>query len=739
MKVFNFYIILFLLLPLFSIAQKKSKKERAQEQQQQQENLKYFNEIFGQNDQDFEINQAPEQWESDEVVILCQKIHISFFRFKGKRFGRTKGVIRKRILIQDKSALEDFSEFYYRAGLAVGIRHIKPDGTQLDIDTKTAIRVETDIPRFYADSYSSDDYYKIAIPDLEVGDILDFFKVFTEDYASDIELVNSISSIYPILTQEVIFDIDKWSFFYGSFNGAPKFVQDKSGGVNYKGQKKPSVKRFTLRDTNRAAAKEERWTYTYLSEPVYKIMAIPPNEKIGDKKLKEVVDEGLSVKTILPAILNAANKITKESNIVNTIKHKLRKTGINKMPVEQKVDVLYNALRFQFLEQNARFHYSTDGSSGYDQYAYMKGDIFATMFVALLDKYKINANPVAVTPRYFGGIDDVVALGEIEYGVYVPTTKQYYWPVENYRGVTDPLAKVGGAEGYVYNTSNKKFKEITVPESNPDDHSSTTEMKISVNEDYSLEVLGLQQYKGAFKAYYSPLFLLQTKYIEEDKYYLSSEEEKEQLDKEKGKEVKTSKSRRNKKAKKRIQEYEERKKLRAEELSVKKREIIEEWLKGDYEVETLEDFNVTAFGRFPDDNALEVEMAFSSKGYIKKAGPNLIFEIGKLITGQVELDEEEINERKMPFDREYARTIENNITVVLPEGYIAKGLEKLNYNIDNPYGAFYSEVTQEGTTLSIKTVKTYKKEHVELNNWKSMVDMLEAAYAFSQKKIILKK
>ena len=738
MKIFNFYIVLFLCLPFFSMAQKASKKEREQEE----ENLKYFNEIFGKNDKDFEINEAPEQWKSEEVVILCQKMHISFFRFKGKRFGRTKGVIRKRVLIQDKSALENFSEFYYREGLAVGIRHIKPGGNQIDVDTKTAIKVETDVPKFYADSYSSDDYYKIAISDLEVGDILDFFKVFTEDYASDIELINTISTTYPIVNQEIIFDIDRWSFFYGSFNGAPEFVEDKRGGVNYKGEKKSSVKRFKLKDSNRAATKDERWAYTYLSEPVYKIMAIPPNEKIGDKKLNEVIDEGLNVKEIVPTVLAAANKISKESTIPNLMKSSLRDLGLKKMPAKRKVEVLYNSLRYHFLQQNAWYSPPSNGLSGYDQYTYMRSDVFASMFVSILKKNSIESYPVAVTPRYFGDIDKVVTTSEIEYGVYVPTTKQYFWSVESYRSVSDPLTKVCGATGYKYDSkgSGDGFKKITVPQSKPENHSSITDLEVIVNEDYSLEVVGTQQYKGAFKNYYSPLLLLQTNYIEEDQYYLSSEREKQKIDEKKKKEAESGgKPVKKKRGNKRVRAYLEKAKQRAKELSTRKREIVENWLKDDYEIEELKDFEVTAFGRFPDDDILEAELAFSSKGYLQKAGPNLIFEVGKLITGQAELDEEEINERKNHFDRAYARTLENNIIVVLPEGYTAQGLDQLNVNVDNPYAAFISEVTQDGNTLTIKTVKTYKKEHVDLENWNSMVEMLEAAYAFSQKKLILKK
>ena len=71
------------------------------------------------------------------------------------------------------------------------------DGTKEEIDISKAVKVETDVPRSYSSSYQSSDYYKIAIPNLEIGDILDYFKVFTENYTSDINIIAPISSYYP--------------------------------------------------------------------------------------------------------------------------------------------------------------------------------------------------------------------------------------------------------------------------------------------------------------------------------------------------------------------------------------------------------------------------------------------------------------------------------------------------------------------------------------------------------------
>ena len=89
--------------------------------------------------------------------------------------------------------------------------HIKPDGTKNEIDLYDGIKVTTQIPKYYGYGSSSSTYYKIAIPDLEVGDILDFFEIHTYDnrIGNTSNIIASLSYPYPVVKQQVIFDVDK--------------------------------------------------------------------------------------------------------------------------------------------------------------------------------------------------------------------------------------------------------------------------------------------------------------------------------------------------------------------------------------------------------------------------------------------------------------------------------------------------------------------------------------------------
>lgn len=707
MKLFKFSLIVLLLLPFQTEAQRGKKPSY-----NDPDALHMF---FGSNDKDFEINQAPEDWQSEPVVLLCQKTNVRFTR-KNSGARTIKGALRKRILIQDKAALEDFSEFYYSQTESMGIQIIKPDGSKKDINLDEAVKVETDVPRFYQDSYSSSQYYKVAIPDLAVGDILDYYKVFSSE-ASQTEIINPVANVYPTVYQEIIFDVKGWSFFHNTFNGAPAFTKK---AVKSKKGKDSGMVRYMITDKNRKAENDERWSFTYLSEPIYKVMALPTNERIGTKKLKETVADKLDVKEVFLGKLKEGKKIYISSQMKKVIRSEYQAYKVKKMPKKERARYMYNLVRSVFT-RNA------------GEYITIRSDVFIESFISNLKAVDIEAFPVVVTARYFGGIDEVVNEQEMEFGVYVPSLKQYFWTVDNFRSSADKYEKISFSEGYLYR--DKKFKKILTPKSSPEDNVTSSDFEITINEDNSLDFIGSRSFQGTYKRYYSSLFLFQTDYLYEDRYYFSSEKERKKMDKRKAKaEAAPQKSR-----SKRTRQWQEQLKNRKEELSKRKQEVLTDWLKDDYELEELKDFTVTSFGRFPESNTLEATIQFNSKGYLKKAGPNLIFEVGKLITGQVELDEDEIKERNTPIDMEYARTIKNTFSIVLSEGFKAQGLDGLNMNVDNPYAAFISTATQEDNILTIETSKIYKQEHFDKSHWPEMVKMLEAAYDFSQRKIILKK
>jgi len=87
----------------------------------------------------------------------------------------------------------------------------------------------------------------------------------------------------------------------------------------------------------------------------------------------------------------------------------------------------------------------------------------------------------------------------------------------------------------------------------------------------------------------------------------------------------------------------------------------------------------------------------------------------------------------------FPRSLRNVISFTIPDGYKAVGIQNLNMNIDNETGTFAVQASVEGNTLSILVKKLYKQVTVKKEDWPKLLEMLDAAFNFSQKKILLKK
>jgi len=727
-------LVLSILCPFLSDAQGFLENKSKKQLRSYQRSLDYYEAVIGENDPDFSVTTALSKWKEEPIIVLCQKIHIGFLNdFKGLNIGRgrfkeykpkfavTKGAVRKRILIQDKAVLADFSEFYFQDADAIGIKHIKPDGTIREIDLENAIKVESDIPTFYADRYHSDENYKIVIPDLEVGDILDFYKVFSQNYTDVAQLIIPIASDYPIVKQDLIFEADKrWGFYYNSFNGAPRFIQDENGGFDLKGQRKKSIRRYILRDNDRNLFNDERWDFSNLTEPIIKITAVPPISSMDWLGINDNTGEGLKLKGIFKFAMR--NGRYSAGVLKLKIMKNLHKQDLSNLTEIELINTIYNTVRFTFEQYSSSYRPGGPSAdpSPIGQYYQMKNYIFAPLFADLLTNYKVNCDLVLVVPRFYGRVEDVVTPQEVEFGVFVPSTDTYFWSVDNFRNPIDKYNKVSGGKGYRVSPQQVKkknpvFEMVEIPLSEAHQNVMSTKLDIAIQGDHSLEVNSRIQFAGTYKEQMNLTLLYQTQYEIEDFYYLSSPKARAKLDRKGGLAKPLN------------------------EMSSRKRSMIEEWVKSDFELTSLNNFQVISYGRYPMNSLLEVDLSFTATGYVKKAGQSLIFDVGKLITEQVRLDNEEKVGRIRPVELGHAKTINNEFRVLVPKGYQIQGLDNLKMSVDNSVSSFNSTAIQDGNVLTVKTSKVYKKEIVPASEWPSLVEMLEAAYDFSQKKVILKK
>jgi hypothetical protein len=404
------FIILFFLLPIVMIGQKEDRLKMMQEKNNA-EALAYYKKVIGEDKEALTITDVPEEWKDESVVILKQQIYLSFFglpklSFKTEKRGTVpyKGITRKSILIQDNSGLKEFSEFYFQSSDIIGIDIKKKNGSEINIDLNSAVSFEKDVPSFYKDTYHKETYFKIAIPNLELGDIIKYYKVYTDRTAEKLKFISSLASKYPVLESKYIIDYhDKWEFNYKLINTKVS-VTELEGGFDGEGTWQEKFGRIEFK-TRLAPYDEERWENTLLTVPTIKIAAT----------LAKVFDRNtMDHKSLIKKKLLQIGYVLIESK-------RLKYLDVQNKPLKEQAELLYRLVRRGHL--NA--YYTLEPHEYYE----MDDGVFIKSYSRALNKYNIEHKIVAMTPRTIGEIENVLLPDEIGYAVYITKLDQYYFPI----------------------------------------------------------------------------------------------------------------------------------------------------------------------------------------------------------------------------------------------------------------------------------------------------------------------
>ncbi|TMI83918.1 MAG: DUF3857 domain-containing protein, partial [Bacteroidetes bacterium] len=196
---------------------------------------------------EFKVTTVPDKWKNESAVIIAQKTEYLFARLaSGRNYStvvRINEYIHKRIKLQDKNALEKFSTFNYvtmgKDGNAE-YKIIKASGKEETVDMKTAVEDDKEIDPIYKPIFFSLDIksQKIAIPDLEVGDIIDYTLKSTINWDMKIDGVGfkpfifSLANNYPTIYQQYRFTmVTGMKVQYRNYYGAPNLRFDPKASV----------------------------------------------------------------------------------------------------------------------------------------------------------------------------------------------------------------------------------------------------------------------------------------------------------------------------------------------------------------------------------------------------------------------------------------------------------------------------------------------------------------------------
>ncbi|HWI93381.1 MAG TPA: DUF3857 domain-containing protein [Flavisolibacter sp.] len=719
-------------------------------------------------EKEFEATAVPDKWKNESAVIIGQKTEYLFSRImqgKNPYVVRTQEYIHKRIKLQDKNALEKYSTFYYATMGKDGNAQyniIKPNGKEKNVNMSTAIEEEQDVPAIYRSILLKANFkkMKIAIPDLEVGDIIDFTIKSTYDWDMKLEgiqftpFIFSLANTYPTMFQQYRFTMaDGMKVKYRAYNGAPNIKYDPKASVF--GDRNSYLSYYFL-DKDREKMNEERWSLEYRNTPTvkFRVVLLADNDEESKGLGQATIDRsGLLIEDVYKRYAPVAGQLTPTvSSLVGyTTEYMVKKKTDGSLKTDDDIiRETYYCLRKVFLEMYYKGPVHSDlekvitGKKLYKKImAAEKKDVtsqkeekedeiringvtFATALRVALAAMGIQSELFVYEPRSLGGWRDAIFMEELDYVLRVKGKKKFYYleAFNNFDAFATPFSYLEGAEGYAIGYQEKdQYARATVPPSTMNDNIEREEYILNfANAMDMISVERTSSYLGATKSGKIEQANLDRSYLNFDfeKYY--NEPKKNKKSDNVAMEISNK--------------YDDPEK---DERIKDRKELFEKDLKGEFDIDKYEDFELIKDGRFGDTAWLKYSEKFTLKKLISKAGKNYIVEIGKMIGDQIKLDSNEIKNRQTDIWIPFARTIENTITVNIPAGYTVDGLQDLDTNVTNESGGFASTAKVDGDKLIITTRKLYKKSFDKKELWPNYIAFLEPADKFSQAKIVLKK
>lgn len=718
-------IYLFLILIIYTLPSISQSK--------QEQKAKAF--FWGENDRYKKAITIPDKWKNESAVIIYKNENYDFHKF-GKNMTY-KSSIRKRIKLLDKAAVKDFSEFAFKKQFKfkrgsftgkqgrtiVGVKIIKPNGDEIEIDTnKDAVKI--------------DGKTKIAIENLEVNDIIDFY-IYTIEPIKSYDAFGfkpvqiTLSEEYPIIDFKLFFETENDFFInFNSYNGAPDLKKIPT--------KKHSIRRYSLDASNINKYTSKRWLYPLVELPSYKF-------QVYFAKTKELEDDA-------HAFLPKKENIIKKKVLIDDIKNyydfvfsHYRMTTRTTKPMRkyfkdkkfetdyEKVIARYYYMRHFYYNQFKEDSYAWKASRFYVKRESVISKTkrrFYEHFKDFLKRHSIPYEMVLVKQRYDGNMDDLLLSNNVSVLLKVKTEKPLYLDFYARHNTYNTLPYlIEGNTAYLLTRKRQKIdsvKKITLPISSYLQNEHKKNISLHIDPNFSnISISILNQFKGHIKIKEQNNRLIFSDYLYDDHKKYGSKPFFDLL----------------KKSKKKKIDFKNKFNALKKTLKEKQKEKFEKHIKTDFNFEDIENYtyDIIKTGRYSFDSYFSYTESFTVKNeLIKKAGPNYIIEIGKLLTSQIDLTEKE-RHRKENIYMTYPRSYNHVITFNIPEGYTISGVDKLNKFVDNSTGAFISNAKIEGNTLIINTSKQYKNNYEPNSNWSLMVDFLDTAFQFTNEKILLKK
>ncbi|HYG15090.1 MAG TPA: hypothetical protein VEC12_04990 [Bacteroidia bacterium] len=763
----NKKLIVYALAMVLFITEGKAQFHPKRNNYSEEEIKELFEEKISDNEFDdeiFESKEVPQKYKNESLVLMGRKI-----RYEGNvnpwtNIGYLHYWTRLRFKLQDKQALEEFAQYHFNDADAIEITIEKPGGEKEIVDLSEAIEVKEELSDlFFHDIEVERSYKKLAIPNLEIGDIVDiktfdamrfnrnFFHwsdallfiplypymipkmgyclLFNTGYSGAFNNQRVLHNNYTVLNTKIEFDLGRTFYLnWRSLNGASDLEERES-----KGRKR---RLWVFTDGARDKMKNETW-----AEPMYNLPAIKYQICIVNKRerkhTKYIIDKRNKLKTAITTkdIKKIARRFVKSSNqytgdiYFNFYKKEGRKIKSDKDFVES----FFNYYRTNKL-------YTIAAESDDEPYtAAVSNRFFISYMLKIVRKRMIPYSLIMGVPRSEGGTESLMSADEIIWGIKldIEGDEIIYTDCDMYAQPGEINPDFEGMKlyeikpGWIRSAYKVTDYDISVP------HSSQNKFYYSIKAEFQPDydtvkvsrkthLTGMARYRYRwisfpYNKYYDKVkeqynsdsyFIIPTIYEEdllEDEDFIKNEE----------------------------------KRLTAsivESYQYYARERAEEQLKNSFELVSYDNLKIKQHGLGVDSPDIIFEEQYVLRDLMDDIGGNMyVLKVGEFIEGQVEIKDEEERERFGDISYGYPRLFAYDIEIVIPGGMQVSGLDQLNRNVDNETGNFISTARIDGNVLRIHIEESFKGNFHEKAKWGQVLKFLDEAADFNTAKIILKR
>jgi hypothetical protein len=726
----------------------------------------------------FEISKPSEKNRKESAVILAYSVNQEMEQNQVKR------TTRKRIYLNSKGAIDQAANFTSSfigkpADNLFFMKIIKPSGISEYVNfgdaivDSTLLGFERKSIGYYTFFFKFD--FKVAVPNLELGDILEIgSSAIVKEKIARQTSEYAIKQIFPVENLQYKFSSPKaYKILCKPTNTAITPIVDTVNGSK-------NTVTFNAKDLEKY--KSEKWKRSRKQDPYFNIVVEKKIDIVKDErddKRAEKINNIASGKIVIKPKFKKGDKTVKiklknpvkyayrnylsdderQSYINNLIKNfttkgifepkKVREVGFKSdyLPVSVKKGPEYKETILLYMYNIYRNHKIQTLNNSNER---MLDKMSNLAMIFTLTSYDIPFKILVTNNKYGASKTDLIDVDDLDFALLVDDKPIY--PSFGHSKLYDVNPDYEGQEFWIYelNEDNSEFtldttKTFTQPVSTYNEHTQVNNYSIKVDKDFKNlivedKAVRTGQFTSGMRGYLFGTKDTIPEVVIEQMLKSIGVNERAILNFKRKFSIGSFAEAENIKGSNRGFYKKHLGRIKEEKSNIEQNYFynsLKDMLNDEYgTIDTLLSYKNTKLGLLDNEKGIEYEANFELENRIDETVDGQIVYLGSVIGSQAEIAfEEKIRESDVHFINQ--RKLENTITFEIPQGYRVTSLEDFNMKVDNQFGSFISNAKQTGNQIIINTTKIYKVNSLEKKDWDQLRLMLDAAYNFSQKKIVL--